>query len=433
MSGKETDDLMDARSNRAVGPILETWMNAVAPPRAPERLLEESFARTMVARQVRVLPWDALRLGRRGSAAGNRIGRMALAGIALALTIVVVGGLLLRPSQEGIGGPSPSVPAPSPSASPLASGRPSPSPSVTPFPSPVVVAPTAAIPVTGGLSLATDGTSIWLLAPGGKLMRIDPATNTVTASVTLTPGGNAYQSLDGDRVGLWVTDWDGTRVLRFDPVTLRATASIEISSKPKGVLVTSGAVWVANTRGGSVERIDPTTNKVVATIAVGPTGPSGPNWLARGLGSIWTGVPNTGSVVRINEATNTIEATIQIPGPASPCGGLAAGTTAIWITSCDGGNLVTQIDPATNTVVGTIDLRGRSYTIALIADRPWISPTDGQIVRIDPMIHAVDRVVSPGPGFASGGGDVVVAAGSLWINDWAANQVLRLPIAAFGG
>ena len=36
---------------------------------------------------------------------------------------------------------------------------------------------------------------------------------------------------------------------------------------------------------GTVVRIDPATNKVVATVTVGLSGPSGPNWLASGLGT----------------------------------------------------------------------------------------------------------------------------------------------------
>jgi hypothetical protein len=41
-------------------------------------------------------------------------------------------------------------------------------------------------------------------------------------------------------------------------------------------------------------------------------------------------------------------------------------------------------------------------------------------------------VITPGPDF-SGGGDVVVAADALWVNDWKSNRVLRLPIADLGG
>ena len=394
-------------------------MAAVAPPRPPERLLEEAFARTMGASQLRVYPWHAVGRGRRGRSASVGIAGMALAGVAAVLVVAVTVGIVLRPghSVSGVASPTPSSSAP---ASP------------SPFPSPVLVQPTATIPVTGTVALATDRTSIWLFTNDGKLVRIDPQTNSIAASVTLSSTTDAYQSLAGDRAGLWVTDWDTSKVLRFDPVTLRATGTIDVGTSPKGVLVTSAAVWIANTHGGSVERIDPKTNKIVANIAVGPTGPSGPNWLARGFGSIWTGVPNVGSVFRINETTNAIEATIPIVGAASPCGGLAATSTAVWITSCDGTNFVTQIDPATNTVAGSIDLGGKGYTFAVVADRPWISPTDGQIVRLDPVSHTVDRVIAPGPGFA-GGGDVVVAAGSLWVNDWASNRILSLPIAAFGG
>jgi YVTN family beta-propeller protein len=422
--------MADERAKRGVGPILSAWMADVAPERAPERLFEEAFARTMAIPQLRAWPWHLRQ--RAGSAADHRVRGLALAGLAVVVVIAIGTGLVARPRDNAGGGPTP-IPLPSPS---ISTG--SPSPSVVPFPSAVVVEPTATIPVTGAVTLATDGTSIWLFTTAGELKRIDPVANAVAASVTLNPATDAYQSLAGDRAGLWVTDWDTGKVLRFDPQTLRATASIDLTSidlgsKPKGVLITTAAIWVANTRGGNVVRIDPKTNKVVATVSTGPTGPSGPNWLAEGSGSIWVGVPNVGSVIRINETTNAVEATIKIVSPASPCGGLAAASTAIWITSCDGGPLVTQIDPVTNTIAATIDLGGRGYTFAMVADRPWVSPTGGQIVRLDPVGHAVDRVIAPGAGFLGGGGDVVVAAGSLWVIDGVSNRVLRLPIAAFGG
>jgi YVTN family beta-propeller protein len=284
--------------------------------------------------------------------------------------------------------------------------------------------------VTGTWALTTDGSSIWLLATAGTILRIDPGTNTIAATGTLDPPTDAYQAIAGDRNGVWVTDWDANSVTRVDPRTLKTVASIDLGLKPKGLLVTDTAVWVAVTRGGSVMRLDPKTNKIAATIPVGPTGPSGPNWLARGSGSIWTNVPNIGAVVRINENTNAIEATI--PVPSTQCGGLAAGSTAIWITSCDGAPQVTQIDPATNTVVATVDLGGNGYTFALVADRPWISPEGGQLVRLDPVGHRVDRAIAPGAGF-SGGGDVVVAAGSFWVIDGAAGRLLRLPLEPFNG
>jgi YVTN family beta-propeller protein len=280
------------------------------------------------------------------------------------------------------------------------------------------------------MAMATDGTTIWLFTANSNLVRIDPRTNTVAASVKVDLTTDAFQGLAGNATGLWVTDWNANQLLRFDPQTLRSVTSIPTVALSKGLLLSGGTLWVANTRGGSVERVDPKTNAVTATISVGPTGPSGPNWLAQGLGSIWTSVPNIASVVRINATTNAIEATIPITAPADPCGGLAAGSTAIWASSCDGSDFVAQIDPSTNTQVGEVDLGARGYTFAMVGGRAWISPVGGQIVRLDPATHAVDRVIDPGNGF-SGGGDVVTTADSLWVLDFDSNRVLRLPIAAF--
>jgi glutamine cyclotransferase len=428
MNGNGPEDPMaKRRSDHDVGPILETWMATVAPQRPPDRLLEESFARTMVAGQLRVYPWHALRGAGRGRSAGARMAGLALTAVAVVLAIAVVTSLILRPGRGTVGGePSPAGASPSPVVSA------SPSASAVPFPSPILVEPTVVIPITGPVSLATDGTSVWSYTAAGDVVRIDPLTNKIVATARPAPETNDLQSLAGNESGLWVTDWTASKLFRLDPQTLRAVTSIGTAGQSKGVLITRDAVWVANTRGGSVERIDPKTTTVISRIPLGPIGPSGPNWLAEGLGSLWVGVPNNSTVFRIDQATNRVQAAITVDPPASPCGGLAVGSTAVWVSSCDGSSFVAQIDPVTNVVVATIDLRGKGYTFAMIGDRPWVASTNDQIVRLDPISHAVDRVVTPGPGF-SGGGDVVVAAGSLWIVDFSANRILRLPLASFRG
>lgn len=412
------------RAARDVGPVLATWMAAVAPERAPERLLEESFARTMAAPQALVFPWH--RRPRWWSSTTERSGRLAVAGVAAIVVLAIGASLLPRSPGGNVGGPSA---GPSPSASP------SPSPSLPKGPSlppAVTVAPIATIPVDAPMALASDGTLIWVFTATNRLLRIDPLTNSIAASVQLDLASDSFQALAGDETGLWMTDWNKNEVVRFDPRTLRTVTSIGTAALSKGLLLSGGALWVANTRGGSVERIDPTTNTVVGRISVGPVGPSGPNWLAEGEGSIWVSVPNIRSVVRIGAATKAVEATIPMASPVNPCGGLAAGPTAIWVTSCAGGPFVGQIDPRTNTQVGQVDLGGNGYTFAVVDGRAWIWPERGQLVRLDPVAHAVDRVIAPGAGL-SGGGDVVVAAGSLWVIDAPAGRLLRLPLEPFQG
>ena len=169
---------------------------------------------------------------------------------------------------------------------------------------------------------------------------------------------------------------------------------------------------------------------------MGLSGPSGPNWLASGLGSIWVDVPNNATVARISPVTDVVQATIPMPYPVVACGGIGVGTTAVWITSCSAGNLMTRTDPASNRVVATLDLGGQGFLPLMIDDRPWISvdtgtPDGGFIARIDPATNLVDRVLSPGPSFG-GGGDMAIAAGSVWVVDGYHNSVIRLPLSAFG-
>lgn len=53
-----------------------------------------------------------------------------------------------------------------------------------------------------------------------------------------------------------------------------------------------------------------------------------------------------------------------------------------------------------------------------------------QTARVAWPFSAVDRVLIPGPSF-HGGGNLVVAARSVWVFDDLQSSLMRLPIAAF--
>ena len=132
--------------------------------------------------------------------------------------------------------------------------------------------------------------------------------------------------------------------------------------------------------------------------------------------------------------TNTVEATIPIPTDASACSGFAFSDDAVWMPSCFDAVTIARIDPVTNTVVATIPLNGFGDNPIIIDGKPWlgvegIGGAPGRIVRIDPATNAIDRELSLGDAFM--GTNLILAAGSVWATDWANNQVLRLPLAAF--
>ena len=195
------------------------------------------------------------------------------------------------------------------------------------------------------------------------------------------------------------------------------------------------SVWVAGTHDGKVYRIDPATNKIVATITVGPTGNSGPNWLGSGFGSIWVSVPNASAIVRIDPITNAVQATIKIPVEVTPCGSFAFTETDVWTQSCGGRPTMARIDPATNHLAGVPRPAGPASAPVLIDGAAWVSvdtapAVPGYLARLSSELDAVDFAVSPGPTFG-GGADLVVAAGSAWVIDGGNDRVLRLPLAGF--
>jgi hypothetical protein len=411
------------RTDRALGATLETWMGAVVPAALPGHVLEEAFARTSASPQSRSYPWRRIVLRGRWS---HQPMRTALLAASALLLVAVFIGLM--------GGGSGPGPGPSSTRTVIASASPGGS-TVPVAPSQGALRPDASVVVPQPLRLATDGQLIWVLTASGQVVRIDPATDRASTGVQLGAPTDQVQGIAADSNAVWATEWVTGLLYRVDPNSLKVVARIAAGIAPKGVIATGTDVWVADTHGGIVERIDLETNKIGAAITVAPAAPSGPNWLMSGLGSIWVGVPNSASVVRIDPVTNAIQSTIAVPRSASPCGGIASAGGAVWITSCDASTNVARLDPSANTVAALVHLPGNAYAPAVIDGALWVSVATnpgmpGVIDRIAPATNTVDGEWSPGGDFG-GGGDIVVASGSVWVIDLGHDRVLRFPVSAF--
>jgi len=417
--------MSDVRTDRDVELTLTAWMDQVAPTRAPTRILERTFAETMRARQVRSFPWSTtLRIGPFGRAGALSRAVMLVVVLGLLVALLAAVGLFVGGRRLAVVPIPRATPTVAPTTSAVGSAA---------LPAAIHVTPEFTIPVQGVQDIVSSGQAIWVMAPG-RVDRLDPGSNTVADAVTIGATSDLYNGVAANAAGIWATNSTKAELDRIDPVTLKVVR-IPAGLSPKGVLATADGVWVADVHGGSVLPVDQATNKVGTAIMVGPTGSSGPNWLATGLGSLWVGVPNNNTIVRFSPATGTVEATINAPVGTSPCGGIAVGVAAVWITSCSGTTSMARIDPTSNTPVKTIDMGGYAYNPTLINDAPWISVDGGSadlglLVRIDPATNTIDRVLAPGPTFG-GGGDILVAAGSVWVTDGYNGRVLRLPMAAF--
>ena len=207
---------------------------------------------------------------------------------------------------------------------------------------------------------------------------------------------------------VWQTDWQRDALVRIDPVTDKVVTSIPVGSGPAGVAVTAGAVWVADEHDGAMTRVDPKTNRVVATIPIGGGGAEGPQIMTAGPGGVWVDFPRLGSVVRINSATNKVGLLVPLDGPVASDG------TQVSIGVGKGPNgrpEVVRIDPVSGNVITAVDLDTSDISyLAVGLGSVWVLTPDG-LFRIDSATgHIVGRL-----DLGEGGGNVLVAGGSVWV------------------
>jgi YVTN family beta-propeller protein len=295
-------------------------------------------------------------------------------------------------------------------------------------------------------SLAVGGGSIWAaLADGHRIVRIDPATLHVTATITnpLATEWPPLLSFGADSV--WLSeaiapvgsDSPTGALVRIDPATNAVAATIPVGRSPEGLAFTSGAVWAANHRSDepqsapaphtfTVSKVDVASNQETKRVVVetrADTGDPSQNFCCglqgatAGAGSVWVADTTTSEVSRIDPVTGTVITTVSNPGFGA-CGGMAADDTSVWLTaSCDEEGLW-RIDPATNTVAATIKLPGVGGDVRVALGSIWVStfvtgqaPTaKSTLTRINP---ATNKIVGRTP--IPEAGPMTIGDGVIWM------------------
>ena len=212
----------------------------------------------------------------------------------------------------------------------------------------VTLVETAARPCSG---LVAAFGSIWVPICGEQdkpdtkgLQRIDPGTNTVTATLSVGPA-LSEGGLTANEDSIWMlSDMKGL-LSRIDPETNRVVAEIGVPpGSSVAVLGEDKAIWVVSTANSVVVRIDPKTNLITDRVEVGPN----PRFTTVGGGSIWTLNQGDGTVSRIDIARKKLITNIDVGVPGGG-GEIAYGEGFVWVTVFE--IPLTQIDPDNNKVV----------------------------------------------------------------------------------
>ncbi len=264
--------------------------------------------------------------------------------------------------------------------------------------------------------IAADDTAVWVYNPEtGDLLRVDPATNQVVASISV--GQDCRVGCGNIAIGqgaVWVTTGPTSQVVRIDPQTNKVIATIPISpDQGVDVYTTPGAVWVTDFYANTIFRIDPQTNSIVATLGNHP----GANGVVLSAGSLWLCDAHADKgLVRLNPASMQVEAQIDISNDQGlECGGILALDQAVWVTASDGSIFVLErIDPTSTQVRATAPLPdGIESVIVANAQGEWGTGPSTDLYRFDPQSgQAVGKfALTRGQAVALGAGSVWVARG----------------------
>jgi hypothetical protein len=274
-----------------------------------------------------------------------------------------------------------------------------------------------------------------------SLIRIDPSVRKIMGRI---PVGYVPQAVAADDKAIWVTNGSGcmaivscadassppgfrfpyqNSVMRIDPRTNKVVASIRVT-EPQDVAIGFGSVWVTAKNGttSTVVRIDPTTNKIVKNIFVGGSGFSS---LAAGDRFLWVvndykkdGSTEVSEVRRVDPQTNTVAYGVFVDQFEAK---IASGFGATWVTTSgtDSASGIRMIDPASGRIVARITLPDAA-PIGLNAVTTgegfvWAVSARGYLWKVDPVTHLHDDPTTVGAHPPTSAEDVVTGFGFAWV------------------
>jgi streptogramin lyase len=332
-----------------------------------------------------------------------------VAGLALAVLVAAVApGLLARRAGQS---PVPTV------EEPVVPGRP-------------VVA--ARIRLDRPFSDVDVGFGATWVASQGALLRIDPQTNRVVATIP-TPVSGENASIAFGEGSVWVTSGQTNgKVYRIDPAANRVTATIEVPGGAFGIVVAAGTVWVTQylpePDPGHVARIDARSNRLLSPVEV----PNLPGAIRDGPDAVW--VTSRFTVSRIDPHSGAVTQPLHRAGDVRAVGG-----GALWGTyansATDAG--AQRIDPVSGQVVATIRIPN-GVLIAFGLGTLWVAQdassipsggnqpdrtAPGKLYRIDPATNRVLGQPVPLPGIAPTA--LAVGEGAVWVGEMDGTTLTR--------
>jgi len=311
---------------------------------------------------------------------------------------------------------SPSLPSPSSPSSPAVTTAPTSSPSGLAAPSTDRASGVVSVD-TGGtqvLGLAVTDGAIWAVSyDTSTLVRIDPVTNTVDASVEV-PGGASVAALPS---GLWVAAYgDPGHLYKIDPDTATIELTADVGDLCCDLSEGAGLVWALD-RSGTAIGVGPESGIVDVSLPVELDLNAHNNVVFAG-GYVWVSSDTT-PLFRIDPDTGERTA-FDVRGgvPFLARGGRlwGASATELWAVDAETGDVVRRLPLPDSEEVMALTIEG---------GRAWVGLRHlggvGAVVEVDLSSGEVLREVP-----VDIPARIEPALGSAWVSDSGSSLVLRI-------
>jgi streptogramin lyase len=234
--------------------------------------------------------------------------------------------------------------------------------------------------------------------------------------------GTYFDSLAAGSNAIWYASDAGSTVARIDPANNTVVATVNIGNRITGITVGAGSVWVSTFDGANVIRIDAVTNQIAARVNTGET-----YGIAFAGGSVWALSGSGPTLFRIDPATNQIAQTVSVKSTAPevggyyPAWGVAGGTSGVWVLNQQQ-NVVTHLD-TTGKVLAQIALGTgfQPWSIAVDGTSAWVVNMSN-VYRIDAGSNAVVSTVPIPAGTGSGFFGIAALGASIWATNYDKNE-----------
>ena len=340
-----------------------------------------------------------------------------------------------------IGACSPSTPSPPPTSSPIATASPAASPTMSP------AASDAGIPLADRLEaeIAVEGSpdwplaafdSIWVLAPDlplvddsatPNLLRIDPATNEVAATIPLPD--RLCQGFTASEDAIWACAADA--LIRIDPATNEITDTVPITGAQYAYRPAAGAgyLWFLGSGDSVADTVLALDTGAKSTRTFRQSGTVGR--MAYAFDALWLTIPAEGAVVRFDPVTEESEVvTTGLPNPT----GIVAGPDSLWVSlhganddqAGAGDTQLVRIDPESGEMTAEFAIGGSpQWGVEAWAgdDAVYVRSTTPWMVHIDPATNEIVETITSDEAIQ---GPLTVAFDSIWTVNLEHDNVFRL-------